>query len=98
MENKNRSNPANNSGYKTNAGAKIPRHRLKELEMQAEAKMMVEKLNQFGKIRSETTIHNSMFELTIRGEITEIDSFLFETKIGIGTGRVFLRKQTGSYN
>ncbi|MBK9258147.1 MAG: hypothetical protein IPM42_22130 [Saprospiraceae bacterium] len=97
MENKNRKNEQQ-PGCKHEAGVKIPRLRLKELEMQCEAKMMVEKLNQFGKIRSETTIYNSMFELTIRGEIAEIDSFLFETKIGIGTGRVFLRKQTGSYN
>lgn len=94
MENKSKKTP----GCRIKAGVKIPRLRLKELEMQAEAKMMVEKLNQFGKIRSETQIHNSMFELTIKGEIAEIDSFLFETKIGTGTGRVFLRKQTGSYN
>lgn len=94
MENKSKKTP----GCRIKAGVKIPRLRLKEIEMMAEAKMMVEKLNQFGKIRSETQIHNSMYDCVIQGNIAEIDSFAFGTTIGIGTGRCFLRKQTGSFN
>ena len=85
-------------GCRTSAGVKLARHKLKQIEMQAEAKMMVEKLNQFGKIRSETQIHNSMYDCVIQGQIAEIDSFAFGTSIGIGTGRCYLRKQTGSFN
>lgn len=91
-------NENKNPGCRVSAGAKIARHKLKQIEMMAEAKMMIEKLNQFGKIRSETQIHNSMYDCVIQGQIAEIDSFAFGTSIGIGTGRCFLRKQTGSFN
>lgn len=84
--------------YRFYSETEIKRSKLKEIEMQSEAKMMVKKLTKFGVIRNETQIHNSMFDLTIRGQVAEIDSFIFGTSIGQGTGRVHLRQMTGSYN
>lgn len=83
---------------KISFGSKIPRSQVKQIEMICEAQMMVEVLTQTGKIRMQTQIHNSMFDLTIRGQVAEIDSFIFGTSIGEGTGRVHLRQMTGSYN
>lgn len=83
---------------KISIGSKITRSQVKQIEMICEAQMMVEVFTQTGKIRSETQIHNSMYDCVIQGQIAEIDSFAFGTSIGIGTGRCFLRKQTGSFN
>lgn len=78
--------------------SKLKPNQVKDLELKAESKMMVNRINRAGKLTTETTIHNSMYDILIRGYVSEMDSFLFGPQIGEGTGVIRMRKQTGSYN
>lgn len=81
-----------------NKNSKLSRSKLREIESMAEVKMMGAMINKNGKIITQPMAHNSMYEILIRGYVSELDSFFYGYQVGEGTGMINMRKQTGSYN